>query len=250
MNKPKVSIIIATFNSEKTIERALNSVLNQKIQDWECIIVDGASTDATVNIARKFAEKDHRFRYLSEPDTGIYNAFNKGWKLANGTWIYYLGSDDELLQNGLYELFAQAKNEEKDHFIYGNIQYRKPDGSIIFHKHFTHKNLPWKTFASHQGLVTRRSLIESYGGYDEALKILADKDLIIGTFMKGGIIYEPTDATIAIFAAGGTSSNYYKAFKEDLYIWHKNHSGFKHFLYIIQHYPRMWMRLKIQKKQI
>ena len=101
MKKPKVSIIIATFNSEKTIERALNSVLNQKIQDWECIIVDGASTDATVNIIRKFTEKDHRFRYLSEPDTGIYNAFNKGWKLANGTWIYYLGSDDELLQNGL-----------------------------------------------------------------------------------------------------------------------------------------------------
>lgn len=247
MKNPKVSIIIATFNSDKTIERALNSVLNQKFQDWECIVVDGASKDNTIDIVKKISEKDSRFRYKSEPDTGIYNAFNKGWRLAKGTWVYYLGSDDELLPEGLDELFKQAKNETNDDFIYGNIQYRKYDGSIVVHRHFTHKNLPWKTFASHQGLITRRSLIEEYGGYDEKLRILADKDLIIGTFMQGGIVYEPTEATLAIFSAGGTSSNYYNAFKEDLYIWRKNHSGLKHFLYIIQHYPRMWMRKIIQK---
>jgi len=247
MNNPKVSIVIATFNSEKTIERALTSVRNQAFQDWECIVIDGASKDSTMSIVKKFAEVDERFRYLSEPDTGIYNAFNKGWRLAKGTWIYYLGSDDELLPNGLDELFRQAHHESEDHFIYGHVDFRNLDGTIVKHKHFTHTTLPWKTFACHQGLITRRSLIAEYGGYDEKLRILADKELIIGTFMKGGITYEPTEATIAIFTAGGTSSNYYNAFIEDLYIWYKNHSGFKHLLYILQHYPRMWWRMQVNK---
>ena len=89
-----VSIIIATYNSEKTLRRALDSVLNQTYQDWECIVVDGASKDNTIEIVKEYVSKDTRFRYVSEPDHGIYDAFNKGWKMAKGEWVMYLGSDD------------------------------------------------------------------------------------------------------------------------------------------------------------
>ena len=79
-----VSIIIATYNSGKTLRRALDSVLNQSYQDWECIVVDGASKDNTIGIVKEYVKKDSRFRYISEPDHGIYDAFNKGWKMAKG----------------------------------------------------------------------------------------------------------------------------------------------------------------------
>ena len=77
-----VSIIVATYNSDKTLRQALDSVLNQSYQDWECIVVDGASKDSTIDIVKEYVSKDSRFRYISEPDNGIYDAFNKGWKMA------------------------------------------------------------------------------------------------------------------------------------------------------------------------
>ena len=76
---PLVTIIIATYNSSATLREALSSVLNQSFQGWECIIVDGASKDNTIEIMEEYCEKDARFRYVSEPDNGIYDAFNKGW---------------------------------------------------------------------------------------------------------------------------------------------------------------------------
>ena len=81
---PKITIVIATYNSEKTLAVAMESVLNQTFQDWECLVVDGASTDSTVSIVEEFIRVDKRFRLISEPDKGIYDAFNKGWRNAMG----------------------------------------------------------------------------------------------------------------------------------------------------------------------
>ena len=98
---PLISIIIATYNAEETLHDALESVLNQSFQDWECLVVDGASKDNTVKIIEEFCKHDKRFRFISEPDKGIYDAFNKGWRMAKGEWIYYLGADDLLLKDAL-----------------------------------------------------------------------------------------------------------------------------------------------------
>lgn len=75
-----ISIIIATFNAAKTLRKALDSVLNQTYKDWECIIVDGASKDNTISIVKEYVQKDTRFRYISEPDKGIFDAYNKDGK--------------------------------------------------------------------------------------------------------------------------------------------------------------------------
>ena len=103
----KVSIIIATYNAVKTLRVALNSVQNQNFLDWECIIVDGASKDGTVEVVKYFSENDSRYRWVSEPDGGVYNAFNKGWRMAKGEWVYYLGADDELLPNTFKSIFEK-----------------------------------------------------------------------------------------------------------------------------------------------
>ena len=103
--KVEVTIIIAAYNAETTIERALKSVKSQNFENWECLIIDGASKDKTIEIVQTIIKSDSRFQLFSEPDKGVYDAFNKGWRLAHGDWIYYLGCDDELLPNGISALY-------------------------------------------------------------------------------------------------------------------------------------------------
>ena len=100
-----ISVIICTFNSGEITRRAIESVLNCNYENLECIVVDGASNDGTVDIIKSYVG-NHKFRYISEPDSGIYNAMNKGWRMAKGEWIHYLGADDELLPDGICYLIG------------------------------------------------------------------------------------------------------------------------------------------------
>ena len=98
----KFSIITVCFNSEKTIERTIRSVLNQTFSDYEYIIVDGASKDDTMKIVKSYEDKfDGRLHYISEPDKGIYDAMNKGIRLAQGEIIGIVNSDDWLEDDSL-----------------------------------------------------------------------------------------------------------------------------------------------------
>ena len=101
MDKINISIVIATYNAENYIKKALSSVLAQKYLNWECLIIDGASKDKTISIIEEFEKRDSRIRHISEKDKGIHDAFNKGWKNAVGEWVYYLGSDDALTYEGI-----------------------------------------------------------------------------------------------------------------------------------------------------
>ncbi len=241
----KISIITVCFNSQNTIEHTIKSVLSQNLSDFEYFIVDGASTDDTLRVIKKYAEVDDRIRYISEPDNGIYNAMNKGWRMARGEWIYYIGADDELLPDGLKGLLEQDNIAVSPDVIYGNILYRKSNGETAIHKHKSHQRLPWSFFASHQAIIVRRSVIERLGGFDENLKIIADKDLFIRSYFLGDCKYVPSESVVAIFDGGGASGNYYKIFKEDLYVYRKVRPGFRYLLYAIQHFPRMWLKSKL-----
>jgi len=103
--KPLVSIVTVCYNSEKTIRDTIESVLNQTYRNIEYILVDGASKDSTVDIIKsyeeKFREKGISYKWISEPDTGIYNAMNKGIDMASGEWCYFLGSDDILFDKNV-----------------------------------------------------------------------------------------------------------------------------------------------------
>lgn len=187
-----ISIIIASFNSGAYIARALNSVLQQTYKCWECIIVDGASTDNTIDIVKEFESKDSRFRHVSEPDNGIYDAFNKGWRMAKGEWIYYLGSDDELFYDAIEKLMNKT---DKAMVVYGNMSYK-------FRSQEKYKksigNLSLGKMISHQSLIMKKSLLEQMRGFDEQYKITADYDLI-QRCIKDEIVFYHEDCYVCKF---------------------------------------------------
>src|SRR5579862_9848283 len=102
---PMLSIIIATFNSSKTIGRCLDSIKNQTFTDFEIVIQDGLSTDATLEIVREFQQGNSRIvvRIESAKDRGVYDAMNRAVSKVRGTWLYFLGSDDELNDENVLE---------------------------------------------------------------------------------------------------------------------------------------------------
>lgn len=195
---PQVSIIIATYNSGKSLRNALESVYSQTFQNWECIIVDGASKDDTLNIVREYAEKDSRFRYISEPDKGIYDAFNKGWKMAKGEWIHYLGDDDRLTHDGMLKLLT-VPNLDKVEVVSGHCYMEKIDGTVKpnYSKGFS---------GCHQGKITRRTTLERFGGFNMKYPILADKDLML-RIEHSGVHIINVDTFVAYFAMNGISQN-------------------------------------------
>lgn len=235
--KPKISIIVATYNSGKTLNEALESVLNQDFQDWECIIVDGASKDQTLEIVEKYEKLDARFRHISEPDKGIYDAFNKGWKLANGEWVHYLGSDDKLTKNSFTELLKED-HEEAD-VISGTCYLIKLDGEIVLQK------APgWD--GSHQAKITRRVAIERMNGFDERYRIIADYDLLM-RLKSSGSINVNVDSPVAYFNTGGVSQslkNNWVIFKEKISIDRNNGIpiGVKQLLYFSRQIGSMCYR--------
>lgn len=216
-----VSIIIATYNSEKTLRRALDSVLNQSYQDWECIVVDGASKDNTIGIVKEYVKKDSRFRYISEPDHGIYDAFNKGWKMAKGEWVMYLGSDDEYTKDGIKALM---ENSDGADVVYGDTYFRSPDGKGLRMQHSS--KVKQGGFCCHQSLMMKRNLINLLGGFDEHYKILADKDLVCKAISSQAKITK-VDTPISIFSLDGVSSTSPKRLFESYQVNKKYLSSFR-----------------------
>jgi glycosyltransferase involved in cell wall biosynthesis len=193
---PRLSIIIATYNSGKTLRNALESVHVQTFQDWECIIVDGASKDNTLQIVEEYEKLDVRFRHISEPDKGVYDAFNKGWRLAKGEWIHYLGDDDHLTDDGLATLLC-APDLDKFEVVSGHCYMEKIDGTIK-------ANYSHGFFGCHQGKLTRRSTLERFDGFKMCYPILADKDLML-RMERAGVKILNVDAFVAFFAMNGMS---------------------------------------------
>ena len=194
---PKVSIIIATLNAKETLDKALESVVTQSYQDWECIIIDGCSQDGTMDIILKYAASDSRIRYVSEPDNGIYDAFNKGLRMAKGEWIYYLGSDDRLTSDGISELVAGGHNGVE--VISGNCYIERIDGTI---KHYISQGF----IGCHQCKLVRRSTLNRFCGFNLKYRISADRDLMV-RMEKVGVKIAYVDTFVAYFSMKGMSQN-------------------------------------------
>ena len=209
-----ISIIIATFNSSRTLAKALESVLEQNFNDWECIIVDGKSTDNTLDIIKEFELKDSRFSHVSEKDNGIYDAFNKGWKHATGEWVYYLGADDELLPNAFRELFVH--NYDDYDIIYGNI-FRKFSEKWIDHKIAKDPSILKKSFfGSHQGMIMKKSVIEKLGGFSLEYRLKADFALVQKAYLMG-YKFKKTPIDFAVFSTGGLTYTKFKIWDWEKY---------------------------------
>ena len=117
-NNPLFTVITVCYNSQKTIKNTIESLLFQSFNDFEFIIIDGNSSDDTFEIIKsfdlKFKEKGIVYKYISEPDKGIYDAWNKGVKMSSGTWLSFIGSDDFYLNNALELYYTQIIDLDDD----------------------------------------------------------------------------------------------------------------------------------------
>ena len=164
----KISIITATFNSENTIIDNLETVKNQTYQNIEHIIVDGKSTDSTLEICKRY---NHISKVISEKDNGIYDAFNKGIYISTGSIIGFLNSDDYFSSNETINIISNVfKKNEDIQIIYGNINYVRAKNKKIFRKwisgEYKKNNFLNGWSPPHPTFYVRRELYEKYGDYD------------------------------------------------------------------------------------
>ncbi|MBR1942658.1 glycosyltransferase [bacterium] len=206
----KISVITVVRNEENTIEDTILSVINQTWQDIEYIIVDGKSTDKTLDIISKY--RDKIANVISEPDSGIYNAMNKGIKLATGDFLIFLNGNDTFYENKTIENCAKAIRKYPDcKMLIGNVRYTNRDYTYYMPEIKYHNNIrtlyDWidKKY-NHQAILYSRKVFDKYGLYNENLKMLSDNLLNLDVIKnKEHIIY--TNAIISNFALGGFSSN-------------------------------------------
>ncbi|MDJ0728371.1 MAG: glycosyltransferase family 2 protein [Crocosphaera sp.] len=203
----KISIITVCKNAEKTIKKAIESVINQTYSDLEYIVIDGNSDDKTKKIIEQY--KTQINNWISEPDTGIYNAMNKGIKIATGDFIYFLNSDDYLLDN---DVIQDVVNYLSDHpncdIIYGNLEARDKDNTIIVKPPQPEKILEWMIYGSmpHQATFTKANIFEKYGLFNEDYKIVADVEWYLNLLQYNDINWHYYPRTIASYALDGLST--------------------------------------------
>ena len=203
MHSPAISIVIPSLNSERTIETAISSILRQTYGDFEILIIDGASTDRTIDIIKNYSEKDERVRFISEKDRGIYDAMNKGITLASGQWLYFMGSDDRLYNNTSLAAVLENRGIEDYHVIYGNVYSSHFNG--VYDGEFNERKLYEKNIC-HQSIIVRKELFRITGNFDVRYKGHADWDHNLKWFLNPQIKKKYLDIIIAEYAAGGYSS--------------------------------------------
>lgn len=200
---PKLSVITIVYNNIKDIERTIISVIKQSYNNIEYIIVDGASTDGTVDVIKKYDQEISK--WISEPDSGIYNAMNKGLALATGDYVLFMNSGDEIYNsNTVKKVFSTFSNAD---IYYGETEmYNENWESLGRRRHQVPDKFTWRSFKygmniSHQAIYIRKSITEPY---DEHYKLSADIDWIIKAARKAKVIVN-TKQYVAKYLVGGIS---------------------------------------------
>ena len=175
----KISIITISFNSGGTIQKTLDSVFNQSYNNIEHIIIDGGSTDNTLAICNTFS---HISKLISEPDNGVYDAFNKGLKLATGDIIGFLNADDVFFNNNSIQEIAEAFSSNKTDIVYGNLDYVNQDGKIIrnwISKPYEKGLVKKAWMPAHPTFYCKKKVYNQLGGYNDSFKIGGDFELCL-----------------------------------------------------------------------
>ncbi|MDU8885471.1 glycosyltransferase [Yeosuana sp. MJ-SS3] len=200
---PFFSIIIPTYNAGSTLDMALASVVNQTYRNIEILIIDGISTDSTLDIARRYQKEFPNMIITSERDKGVYDAMNKGIKLASGEWIYFMGSDDALYDNCILKKISETYNVNSLDVIYGNITSPRFGG--IYDGEFTPRKIILKNIC-HQAIFLNKKVFDEIGNFNLKYKYHADWDHNIRWFFTDKISHKYVDLVIANYADGGLSS--------------------------------------------
>jgi glycosyltransferase involved in cell wall biosynthesis len=202
MKLPLFSIITVTYNASEQLQATIDSVVSQTHGSVEYIVVDGGSDDGTIEIIRNNEKKITT--WVSERDDGIYAAMNKGLKLASGEWVNYMNAGDAFSHKAVLARIARELIPTAD-VVYGNRNYVKEHGDIIFQKARSIDTIYERMPFGHQSVFIRRSVLQE-ASFNETYKFAADYELLIRLYQRKAI-FQYIDETICNFRAGGKSES-------------------------------------------
>lgn len=210
----KISIITATYNSGKTVGDTLKSVLAQTYHDYELLVVDGASKDNTLEVVKKMEPLfEGRMRYISEPDKGIYDAMNKGIRMATGEVIGILNSDDFYTSDDALACIAWTLENEKVDAVYGDIHYVNDDDLTKCVRYYSSK--PFRRWMmrlgfmpAHPSFYCRKEVYEKFGAFDaENYRVAADFENLLRLIFVNKIKTHYINKDFVTMRTGGASSS-------------------------------------------
>lgn len=209
VNAPLVSVITVCYNSREHIAEAMESVLAQSYGSIEYIVVDGGSTDGTVDIVRSYGDRfAGRLRWVSEPDDGIYDAMNKGIALSTGELVGLLNSDDAYPPDAIERIVGAFRAEPDAGAVFGDVEVIAQDGSPLRTEvAFTPEpdSLPLRMPMCHQSLFVARRVYRELGGFDTSYRILADYEHVL-RMLRAGERFVHVPGVVARFRQGGACS--------------------------------------------
>ena len=172
----KLSIITINWNNVEGLKKTVESVMKQSCQEFEYVIVDGGSTDGSVDVVKQYSSMPN-LRWVSERDKGIYNAMNKGILMSTGEYLHFLNSGDTLVDNEVVKkMFAEIERNGHPNIMIGNL-LKNYKGTIRRDSNKTEETTLWRFYnnsINHPASYIKRELFERYGLYDESLKIVSD----------------------------------------------------------------------------
>ena len=198
----KISIITVVYNSEKYIRRTIESIVGQDYPGVEYIIIDGKSKDTTMQIVNEY--RDRIAVVVSEPDKGLYDAMNKGLRLATGSYVLYINSGDALSSPTLLSDIFNNVPADSD-VIYGDTQITDEDGNILHNRrHRPPEHLTWRDYkrgmlVCHQSFIAKRTLCDEY---DTNYRYAADFDWCLNILLKSRVVTN-YGKDISLFMDGG-----------------------------------------------
>lgn len=204
-----LSVITVCYNAEESIEKTMQSVLSQSYENIDYLIVDGQSTDSTLDIVRKYQEKYKNIRLISEKDSGIYNAMNKAAVYAQGEYIYYLNSGDLFPEEKTVEQVMQKLEKNRPDILYGNIDvdYGTHKNRIRYAEQKRLKKI-WIALGitvCHQSVFAKTSLVKERG-FDESFKLWADQEWMM-QLLKKKVAVDTIELPVCIYDGFGASSS-------------------------------------------
>ena len=228
------SIVTACFNSKQTIRKTIESVLEQKFKDYEYIIIDGASKDGTIEIVKSFEGRfKGRLKYISEPDKGIYDAFNKGIRMSSGKYIWIVNSDDHIAPDALQNLadFIESNDWGTLPVISGGLNFVSMTGNLISTNIPTGNGLE-RAYKNdyigvpHPATLVPKEIYDKYGVFDIYYKIIGDADWFHRVY-EAGERFVFVDFVITNMSDGGISNqfNYSRSLRDRLYYLRKFYSN-------------------------
>lgn len=222
-----VSLILTTYNSKDNFIKTYRSICQQSYPNIEIIVVDGASTDGTKEEIKRLARGNSTMKWISEKDTGIYNAMNKGLRMASGDVIAFF--NDEFLVDTAVEQYVGKIVESNAEGVHSDLIYRDDKGKVIRRWKMGEGDIRKGWLPGHPALYLKREVYEKYGGYKENYRCAADYEFMVRILKDGRIKLAYIPETLISMFYGGTSNNglkaYFVSFKEGVRALKENNVG-------------------------